>query len=61
MKDNTFLAILLTIVLALFLGGLIGYAIAVESVHKEAVASGNARWVPSGSCSNTFVWVAPRD
>jgi hypothetical protein len=60
MKDTTFITVILSIVLALVLGGLIGYAIAVESVHKEAVASGNARWVPSGPCSNTFVWVAPR-
>lgn len=44
------------IVLALLLGGWIGYALAIEQVHKEAVAVGAARWVGEGPCSSQFVW-----
>ena len=48
--------IALSIVLALLIGGLIGYAVAVEQVHKEAVANGTGRWVPASSQGVVFAW-----
>ena len=45
-----------SIVLALLVGGLIGYAIGVENIHKEAVASGQGHWVAASNYSVVFAW-----
>ena len=52
----------LCVVLALLLGGVIGFAIAVEQVHKQAVANGAGRWIPASSIGVEFAWgSAPRN
>jgi len=45
------------VVVAIFLGIAIGYAIGVDSVHREAVAYNTGTYVANGNgCGNTFVW-----
>ena len=50
-----------SIVLALLVGSLIGYAIAVEQVHKEAVANRQGYWTAAGGSTVQFAWGTPRD
>jgi hypothetical protein len=42
--------------LLLLVGGLIGYAIAVEQVHKEAVANRHGHWTVASNYSVVFAW-----
>jgi len=49
-------AIVLGVVLALVLGGLMGYAFGVERIHKEAVANGQGHWTVASNYSVEFAW-----
>lgn len=49
-------AIGLGIALALLVGGLVGYAIGVEQVHKAAVANGQGHWTVASNYSVVFAW-----
>jgi hypothetical protein len=56
MKNSTFNLVLVSIILALVVGGIFGYAIAVGEVHKTAVANGVGEWRAVNGYSNEFVW-----
>lgn len=55
------LAIALGLILTFVFGSLCGYAIAVEQVHKEAVAAGTGRWMISSPRDVQFAWVVSPD
>ena len=51
-------AIGLGVVLALLVGGILGYTLGVERTHKEAVANGSGHWIiVDGKVE--FAWGAP--
>lgn len=46
----------LTLILTLLVGVLLGYTIGVSNIHKEAVANNAGRWVAVDNCNNMFAW-----
>jgi hypothetical protein len=58
MKDSIVAAIFLGVILAIVLGGIAGFAIATEQVHKQAIANGAGHQVIVDGRVE-FAWGAP--
>lgn len=51
-------AIAIALICTLLIGGILGYALGIERVHKEAVANSQGHWtIVDGSVA--FAWGAP--
>jgi hypothetical protein len=59
MKDSTWIVMSLAILCTLAFGIFLGFALALDEVHKQAVANGAGRWVATSSQSVVFVWEQP--
>jgi len=60
MKNNNEFAVVLGVLLAIVIGGIIGYACAVYGLHREAIANRAGHWEIVADRVE-FAWGTPQD